>query len=629
MRLAIGIVLAVTAGVGAVSCGAPRTSDTVQVKALWYGQASNGAIQSGLTPVVITAGPDDPKTPFSVDTGGLRAAGAGAAWIASAEVAGVQAVLIAGVDPRRQQLKYSMKEAIDGPSAGALLSVGSLAAIRSAKISRSTTMTGTVLPDGSIGPVSGEAEKIRAAAAAGFTRVLVPPGPVFDLRTGARVDLAAVGRSVGVTVTPVNSVPDAYAQLAVGSPTSFNSAGGPTRPKPEPDDTRLLHMLTRRSQGLIDATVTQMREASSGGEAPSTTAPLDVTAWLSTAENALKQGDPVKAFAAAAEAAQAQRQAAASAHLFAAPKGASLTERAEQVKVESRRAMSVIRAEVRSTAERPVTKLEQLAALPDVLAWGVYALTAITVGQKLLKTVRSAAQLDEIVRFLATAEFEAETYMPATAESLAFIGTRRISDVERTVGLLKAYAELFTYAGQANRRYADSLRLSASKDSYLEQLIEESSETRGVATEFQGLRGPTARAALQMALALVQYVETAQLVNLANGNLQPTVGPPNLAPIRDAEAVRNEALSAQKIADTQAGLIAAAGLDPTYLEWNNKWGADLALGRLPDTTSEQMLHGLEYQWFAVLQSRLVIALSGTEQHSAHQSTTNTSGAASR
>lgn len=65
-----------------------------------------------------------------------------------AEVAGVQAVLIAGVDPRRQQLEYSMKEAIDGPSAGALLSVGSLAAIRSAKISRSTTMTGTVLPDG-------------------------------------------------------------------------------------------------------------------------------------------------------------------------------------------------------------------------------------------------------------------------------------------------------------------------------------------------------------------------------------------------------------------------------------------------------------------------------------------------
>ena len=87
MRLAIGTALAVTAGVGAVSCGAPRISNTVQVKALWYGQASNGAIQSGVTPVVITAGPDDPKTPFVVDTGGLRAAGAGATWIASAEVA--------------------------------------------------------------------------------------------------------------------------------------------------------------------------------------------------------------------------------------------------------------------------------------------------------------------------------------------------------------------------------------------------------------------------------------------------------------------------------------------------------------------------------------------------------------
>ena len=33
-------------------------------------------------------------------------------------------------------------------------------------------------------------------------------------------------------------------------------------------------------------------------------------------------------------------------------------------------------------------------------------------------------------------------------------------------------------------------------------------------------------------------------------------------------------------------------------------------GACRDTTDEQTLHGLEYQWFAVLQSRLLIALSG-------------------
>ena len=62
------------------------------------------------------------------------------------------------------------------------------------------------------------------------------------------------------------------------------------------------------------------------------------------------------------------------------------------------------------------------------------------------------------------------------------------------------------------------------------------------------------------------------------------------------------------LAEVQA--IAAAGLDPSYLQWNSRWGAQLAFRRLPRTTDEQTLHGLEYQWFAVLQSRLLTALSG-------------------
>jgi hypothetical protein len=49
------------------------------------------------------------------------------------------------------------------------------------------------------------------------------------------------------------------------------------------------------------------------------------------------------------------------------------------------------------------------------------------------------------------------------------------------------------------------------------------------------------------------------------------------------------------------------------VQWNNRWGADLAFGRLPGTTDEQKLHGLQYQWFAVLQARLLTTLANVKQ----------------
>jgi hypothetical protein len=117
-----------------------------------------------------------------------------------------------------------------------------------------------------------------------------------------------------------------------------------------------------------------------------------------------------------------------------------------------------------------------------------------------------------------------------------------------------------------------------------------------------------------MSLALLEYVETTQLVN--NLTLEPgrgTEAPPNLLPINDPSAVRTQALTAGEIARKQVHTIAAAGLDPSFVRWNSRWGADLAFGRLPQTTDEQKLHGLEFQWFAVLQSRLLTDLSRLQQ----------------
>ncbi len=596
------LVLAAVAGVVAVAgCGGGH-GKSVEVKALWYGTTAGGKTLGGVTPVVVTAVRDNPETPLSVDLRGLGASGAGPMWRAATAVAATQAVLVSGVDPRLQQLKYSLRDAIDGPSAGALLSVGSLAALRGSKISGSTTMTGTVLPDGSVGPVGGIAEKLRAAAAAGFTRVLVPAGIRFvsDPRSGKSIDLRR-GRAFGVKVTLVESVPEAYSLMTAEPAHAFER-------RPAPISPGILGMLTRRSRALIAMAERQVADLHRGvGAAAETVA--TIAGLVRAARRALSRRDPVYAFAASSEAALAGQQAMAVAAVRAAARHATLDELAARIARSAGRSRAAISAQVRATAELPVTRIAQLTALSDTLSWGAFALTSIDVAEKRLKNVRSEAQLTEIVRFLETARFEAANYMTACASSLAFLGRHRITS--RSVSLLNAYADLIAYAADANRRYADSIGLRLGKTSYLGELLDESDDlTDAVSPAFRNLRGPTARPALRLSVALLKDVESTQVVNdLTYRSSSGIDGPANLAPIKDSRMVRTQARTADAIASEQVRELAAAGRDPSFVQWNSRWGADLAFGRLPNTTQEQKLHGLQFQWFAVLQSRLLDALA--------------------
>ncbi len=67
-------------------------------------------------------------------------------------------------------------EIVDGPSAGAALALAIIAAIRGEGIPPGIYVTGTIEPDGSIGPVGGVLEKAAAAAEAGAKVFIVPAG---------------------------------------------------------------------------------------------------------------------------------------------------------------------------------------------------------------------------------------------------------------------------------------------------------------------------------------------------------------------------------------------------------------------------------------------------------------------
>lgn len=84
---------------------------------------------------------------------------------------------ITGRDLSYYDLIYTISanaSVIEGPSAGAALTLATIAAIEGKRINKSVMITGTVNHDGTIGPVGGVTEKAKAAKSIGAELFLVP-----------------------------------------------------------------------------------------------------------------------------------------------------------------------------------------------------------------------------------------------------------------------------------------------------------------------------------------------------------------------------------------------------------------------------------------------------------------------
>lgn len=102
----------------------------------------------------------------------------------------------------------------DGPSAGAAMAVGFLAVLRGDPILRGVALTGTLQPEGRIGPVGSIPDKVRAAAREGYRTILVPQGqldqgPLSD----PRWNLNGLGMELGLTIKEVATIAEAYALM--------------------------------------------------------------------------------------------------------------------------------------------------------------------------------------------------------------------------------------------------------------------------------------------------------------------------------------------------------------------------------------------------------------------------------
>jgi uncharacterized protein len=146
----------------------------------------------------------------------------------SAQLAALTACDLLGIDFTKYDFFYTIEAdapIVGGPSAGGVMTVATIAALKDLKIREDVFMTGMIYPDGFIGPVGGLTHKLEAAAENGGKIFLVPKGQLITYveeqkvkRVGIinivttetrEINLAEYGKKLGIDVYEVETVNDA------------------------------------------------------------------------------------------------------------------------------------------------------------------------------------------------------------------------------------------------------------------------------------------------------------------------------------------------------------------------------------------------------------------------------------
>ena len=130
----------------------------------------------------------------------------------SARIAAKVAGEITGKDMNRYNTYIVVRSdvpVVGGPSAGGTMTIGIICELMNWSLNKHVMMTGTINPDGSVGPVGGILEKIEAAKKANCTIMLIPKGQRYVDVNGNKVDAVEFGKKLGVKVIEVGSIYEA------------------------------------------------------------------------------------------------------------------------------------------------------------------------------------------------------------------------------------------------------------------------------------------------------------------------------------------------------------------------------------------------------------------------------------
>lgn len=442
--------------------GVPQSIDggtQLVVPALW---ASDSSGASGVEPATVWV--DSSRTSdqlaYEVNLSDVEAKGGGPMWQAATSSAAAIGSLFSGFDPDDIAYRFDITGPIDGPSAGAILTVGVLAALNNHALDDKTTMTGTISPDGSIGAVGLIPLKIRAAAAEGYSRVLLPAmlTKVNDPDTGKRIDTEVYAKELGVEVVFVRTLPEAY-ELFTGHSLFPVGAGEPYSFAEFPKLDKARTAATTGLQAVVQARLDAHSDA-----------PTAAVTQLEESRRATSNADPTTAFALAVDAL----------NLFSDWQGeTNFRQGVAEVGAEEARSefaetldgqLNVIEAQLDEVANTAAAMhVAEALALPGALGWLTYGKAVLSSMKTELSALSEPVDVEKLTDYAGLAAqivAQCESLFPLMISVLEATPASKSNQDKAVNQFLSGYTNFLVSAGDANLGYLEAtVGLSESAES--------------------------------------------------------------------------------------------------------------------------------------------------------------------
>lgn len=180
-----------------------------------YYTDERGRPQGSLHPFSVSIQPGPREQEFRLGFFETNVGQLGSMWRAAAWMATSVGAFETGKDINALRVSWETTGRIDGPSAGGLMTSAFISGVLGHEMNKDVAFTGTINPDGSIGPVGGILYKLEAAAKEGKKTFLIPIGQrtFRDEETGQTVDLISKGQLSNIKVQEVATLDEAYEVL--------------------------------------------------------------------------------------------------------------------------------------------------------------------------------------------------------------------------------------------------------------------------------------------------------------------------------------------------------------------------------------------------------------------------------
>jgi hypothetical protein len=192
----------------------PTAEVSAGVDALYVKMGGSDKPSGGFSPVKLSTLPNNDQQ-VEISIAEEMPDGTGRQWRTGVWVSAFVAATTLNKDLTDFKFKVASTGYIDGPSASGLMAGGFLAAMTGAQIDPTASMTGTINPDGTIGPVGGIPEKFAGAIDKGKKKLGYPIGMRYaeSETTHEMVDLVKLAQDKGAQAVEVSNVHEAYKLL--------------------------------------------------------------------------------------------------------------------------------------------------------------------------------------------------------------------------------------------------------------------------------------------------------------------------------------------------------------------------------------------------------------------------------